>query len=130
MPVKTPVRQKILVVDDNSNILDYLKLLLGKYGFEPLPATNGHEALEQLANFGEDDGPVMAIVDIVLGSENGVQLAHALVRKLPKLQILLISGYADTAVFGGLLPNGRAAAFLTKNFTAEELKAAIDSLLP
>ena len=73
--------------------------------------------------------PFLAIVDIVLGDENGLALAKKLVSKTPTLNVLLISGYADTVVITDPLPNGKKAGFLPKVFTSEELRKAIDQLL-
>lgn len=120
-------KQTVLVVDDEPDIVEYLTFVLGKFGYATLTANSAAEALKVVSKSGQ--APFLAIVDIVLGDENGMNLANKLVAKQPKLNVLLISGYADTVVITDPLPNGKKAGFLPKVFTSEELKRAIDQLI-
>lgn len=121
-------KQTVLVVDDEPDIVEYLSFVLGKFGYNTLTANSAAEALK-LVNRSGQAAPFLAIVDIVLGDDNGVNLANKLVGKVPKLNVLLISGYADTVVLTDPLPNGKKAGFLPKVFTSEELKRAIDQVI-
>jgi DNA-binding NtrC family response regulator len=121
-------KKTVLVVDDEPDIVEYLTFVLGKFGYNTLSANSAAEALKVVSRAG-DAAPFLAIVDIVLGDENGVNLAKKLVSKAPKLNVLLISGYADTVVITDPLPNGKKAGFLPKVFTSEELRRAIDQLI-
>ena len=121
-------KQTVLVVDDEPDIVEYLSFVLGKFGYNTLTANSAAEALKVVNRSGQP-APFLAIVDIVLGDENGMTLANKLVAKAPKLNVLLISGYADTVVITDPLPNGKKAGFLPKVFTSEELKRAIDQLI-
>jgi DNA-binding NtrC family response regulator len=121
-------KQTVLVVDDEPDIVEYLSFVLGKFGYNTLTANSAAEALK-IVNRSGQPAPFLAIVDIVLGDDNGVNLANKLVGKVPKLNVLLISGYADTVVLTDPLPNGKKAGFLPKVFTSEELKRAIDQVL-
>jgi two-component system, response regulator RegA len=128
--MKAPPKEhkNVLVVDDDPDIVEYLSLLLTKFGYNPTSATTTSEALSILKNTTPQTAPSVAIVDLVLGSENGITLADQLVEASPELRILLISGYADNVVQSELLPNGKKAAFLSKRFTAAELKKALAEL--
>jgi DNA-binding NtrC family response regulator len=121
-------KKTVLVVDDEPDIVEYLNFVLTKFGYHTLSANSAAEALKVVAKAGEP-GPFLAIVDIVLGDDNGLALAKKLVGKAPCLNVLLISGYADTVVITDPLPNGKKAGFLPKVFTSEELRKAIDRLL-
>jgi DNA-binding NtrC family response regulator len=128
-PVEATDRQKtVLVVDDEPDIVEYLTFVLAKFGYNTLTANSAAEALKVVNRAGQP-APFLAIVDIVLGDDNGVNLAKKLVSKAPKLNVLLISGYADTVVITDPLPNGKKAGFLPKVFTSEELRRAIDQLI-
>jgi DNA-binding NtrC family response regulator len=121
-------KKTVLVVDDESDIVEYLSFVLAKFGYNTLTANSAAEALK-LVSKAESPAPFLAIVDIVLGDDNGLNLAKKLVSKSPKLNILLISGYADTVVITDPLPNGKKAGFLPKVFTSQELRAAIDQVI-
>ena len=121
-------KKTVLVVDDEPDIVEYLSFVLTKFGYNVLSANSAGEALKVVNKAGQT-APFLAIVDIVLGDENGLALAKKLVSKAPTLNVLLISGYADTVVITDPLPNGKKAGFLPKVFTSEELRKAIDQLL-
>lgn len=128
-PAESADRKKtVLVVDDEPDIVEYLTFVLAKFGYNTLTANSAAEALKVVNRAGQP-APFLAIVDIVLGDDNGLNLAKKLVSKAPNLNVLLISGYADTVVITDLLPNGKKAGFLPKVFTSEELRRAIDQLL-
>lgn len=120
-------KKTVLVVDDEPDIVEYLTFVLAKFGYNALTANSAAEALKVVSK--ATTAPFLAIVDIVLGDDNGLNLAKKLVSKTPALNILLISGYADTVVITDPLPNGKKAGFLPKVFTSEELRKAIDQLL-
>ncbi|MEO7413806.1 MAG: response regulator [Opitutaceae bacterium] len=121
-------KKTVLVVDDEPDIVEYLSFVLAKFGYNTLTANSASEALKVVNKVGQPS-PFLAIVDIVLGDENGLNLAKKLVSKAPELNVLLISGYADTVVITDPLPNGKKAGFLPKVFTSEELRNAIDQLI-
>lgn len=121
-------KKTILVVDDEPDIVEYLTFVLTKFGYETIAANSASEAIKVVNRAGQVP-PFLAIVDIVLGDDNGLNLAKKLVAKSPELNVLLISGYADTVVITDPLPNGKKAGFLPKVFTSEELRRAIDQVL-
>ena len=121
-------KKTVLVVDDEQDIVEYLSFVLTKFGYNTLTANSASEALKAVNKVGQP-APFLAIVDIVLGDENGLNLAKKLVSRAPDLNVLLISGYADTVVITDPLPNGKKAGFLPRVFTSEELRNAIDQLL-
>lgn len=116
----------ILIVDDEPEIVDYLVSVLVVRGYECLTAYSEDEALAVLANCPPERSPLIAIIDLVLGDRNGIKTAGALVQTHPTMDVLLISGYADTIV-STALPNGRIAAFLTKPFSTTDLIGALKS---
>lgn len=105
-----------------------LRLTLAEFGHTVIEARNG---IEGLASF-PADGVDLVITDIVMPGKEGIEVITELRRLHPQLKILAISGggrvgskdYLSIATFLG------AAKVLAKPFTAQELVAAINELLP
>jgi PAS domain S-box-containing protein len=83
--------EKVLVVDDQPEVLEVAVHLFQSLGYEVLPANNGTEALDLMHRH-----PDIAILfsDVVMPGMNGVELAKRAVLHQPELKILLTSGYA------------------------------------
>jgi CheY-like chemotaxis protein len=83
--------EKVLVVDDQSDVLGVAVQLFSSLGYEVLSANNGKEALAILRRH-----PDVAILfsDIVMPDMNGIELARRVRAELPRVKILLASGYA------------------------------------
>ena len=78
----------ILVVDDEQMIADTTAEILNKFGFRAVHAYNGQTALEIAAKLKPD----YVLSDVLMPGMNGVELAVAITRILPKTKILLFSG--------------------------------------
>lgn len=118
----------ILILDDDPDVVGYLADVLGDTGYTCHTAGDAAEALELLRACPADRRPAVAIVDLILADNHGMNAADALVAAHPPLKILLISGYADTVVAQSLA-NGVKPAFLSKVFTAAQLRKAVADLL-
>jgi two-component system cell cycle response regulator len=114
---------KILIADDESVSRRMLQGLLGKWGYEVIPAEDGNAAWEKLK---APDAPRMALLDWMMPGQNGVDVCRAL-RKLrpePYTYILLLTAKdAKESVVEGL--ESGADDYLTKPFNPQELKARI-----
>jgi PAS domain S-box-containing protein len=86
--------EKVLVVDDQPEVLELAVHLFQSLGYEVLPANNGKEALDLMHRH-----PDIAILfsDIVMPGMNGVELAKQAAAHLPGIKILLTSGYSSSA---------------------------------
>lgn len=120
-------RQRLLVVDDDPEILAFLEEVLRMDGrFEVRAATCGYEAgLESVAF-----EPDLILLDYMLPDINGDRVCQV-IRKNPKLsatRILIISGAATAEEVQRLLDAG-ADGFLQKPFALTTLLARIESLL-
>ncbi len=113
LPSNTP--QRILVVDDDPDFVEFTRLTLSAAGFEVSTANNGEEAIALM----RVDRPDLVILDVMMqGALDGVQTAREMrsdgdLRTVP---ILMVSSINDTA-FAGLLPKEEslpADNFLTK----------------
>ena len=123
-PNVIPLRahKKILVVDDNAEILETLGRQLTNLGYAVALAADGAEALDILGRIADVD---LLLTDVIMpGGMNGRQLAeHALLRNRD-LPILLTSGHADEPTIHALCRSGRAA-FLGKPYRRGDLARAI-----
>ena len=101
---------RCIIVDDSEEFLASASRLLGSQGMEVLAvASSGDHAL-RLAN---ELGPDLALVDIELGEEDGIELSHVLATRAPATRVVLISSY-ERDELGDLIANSPAAGFLPK----------------
>lgn len=110
-------RTTILVVDDNTDVLLALSSMLEQLGFDVQTAENAAAAL---AIF---QGNLFSVIvsDISMpGEMNGIELAKALRRIRPDLQIVLMTGYSEY-----LEEAKREFAVLQKPFDVAALKAVL-----
>ena len=120
------MRRKILVVDDNPDQIDLIRLVFEKAGFAIGTAANGTDALVKIRSISPD----LIILDLMLPGLNGFDICETL-RKDPltaSVPIIMLTGLRSE--FGRLagLESG-ANEFLTKPFKVEELVSKVDKLL-
>lgn len=115
--------RKVLVVDDDADILGLLEFLLGRTGVLALPARDPASAMALF----ESEHPDIAIVDVVLGETSGFDLVARL-RARSDMPIMILSGCKtdDDKVHG--LEVG-ADDYLAKPFSHRELVARIGAQL-
>jgi CheY-like chemotaxis protein len=89
-------RQKILIVDDERVISDSLAVILEKAGYQTRAVYSAEQALETISGWTPD----LAILDVVLPSMTGIDLAILLKSSHPTIAVMLISGQIAT---GGLI---------------------------
>jgi DNA-binding response OmpR family regulator len=116
--------RKILVVDDDPDILALLVFLIGRTGVLALPA---RDATEALAVF-ESEQPDLAIVDVMLPALSGFELVASLRARSDDVPILMLSACSsDDDKVRGL--EAGADDYLTKPFSHRELIARISAHL-
>jgi two-component system, OmpR family, KDP operon response regulator KdpE len=121
-PVRTnPPR--VLVVDDEPQIVRALKVVLREAGFEAVPAETASEALDLAAV----RPPDAAIVDLVLPDGDGVEVTRRL-REWSEMPILVLSAVGEEDQKVRALEAG-ADDYITKPFGARELVARLQAAL-
>jgi len=117
---------KILIVDDEPNIVISLEFLMKKEGFEVAVANDGEEALAKVASFNPD----LMLLDVMMPKKSGFEVCEAL-RADPQrsgLQIVMLTAKGrDTEVAKGLALG--ADAYFTKPFSTKELVAKVKEML-
>ena len=118
--------QKVLIVDDEPNIVISLEFLMKKEGFEVAVATDGEEALAKVAALKPD----LVLLDVMMPKKSGFEVCEAL-RADPSqaaLKIVMLTAKGrETEVAKGLAIG--ADAYMTKPFSTKELVARVRSLL-
>ncbi len=122
-PTKPQAAQRILVVDDEPQILRALRVVLRDAGFEVVPAETAAEALDRAAV----RPPQAAIVDLMLPDMDGVELTR-LLREWSEMPILVLSAVGEEEQKVRALQAG-ADDYITKPFGSRELVARLQAAL-
>ena len=116
-------KTRVLVCDDEQQILRALRVILRDAGYEALPASTLEEALDVAAV----ERPNAAIVDVVLPDGDGIELCRRL-REWSQLPIIVLSAVGDEDAKVRALAAG-ADDYVTKPFGPRELVARLDANL-
>jgi two-component system KDP operon response regulator KdpE len=116
-------RRRILVCDDEPQILRALKVILREAGFEAVPAETAEEALDRAAVHPPD----AAILDLVLPDGDGVEVCRQ-IRGWSQMPIIVLSAVGEEDAKVRALEAG-ADDYVTKPFGARELVARLEAAL-
>jgi len=120
----TETKHRVLVVDDEPNIVDVITMALDFQGFEVESAATGAEALSAVTRF----KPHLMLLDVMLPDMEGFDVAQRLGAQRAKLPIIFLTARDETQdKVRGLTLGGDD--YVTKPFSLEELVARIRSLL-
>lgn len=118
--------KKILIADDEPNIVISLEFLMEQSGFEVKVANNGDDALRLAREFAPD----LVLLDVMMPRLSGFDVCQKL-RADPDLQkikiIMLTAKGRDTEVAKGLALG--ADAYVTKPFATKDLLAKVREML-
>ncbi|MFQ5900639.1 MAG: sigma-54-dependent transcriptional regulator [Thermodesulfobacteriota bacterium] len=117
-------REKILVVDDEKSMREFLSIFLKREGYEVMTAASGKEAMKLFDQTIFD----MVITDIKMPRMNGLDLLKATKDRNPETAVIMITAYAsvDTAVEA--MKRG-AYDYISKPFKVDEIKLIINNAL-
>jgi CheY-like chemotaxis protein len=96
--IRSDLKSRVLVVDDERLIADTLALILNQKGFETTAVYSGEQAVETA----KEIQPDVLISDIVMGKMNGIEAAILIAQSIPGCKILLFSGQPASADLLGL----------------------------
>lgn len=121
--VSTMNNQKILVVDDDRNICEIIRLYLEKEGFEVIIANDGQEALELF----KSTTPSVVVLDVMMPKMDGFQVCRE-IRRVSSIPVIMLTAKGETfdKVLG--LELG-ADDYMVKPFENKELVARIKAVL-
>jgi len=118
--------RKVLIADDEQNIVISLEFLLKREGFEVLVAGDGEAALQMVA----EHHPDLVLLDVMMPKRNGYEVCQRM-RERPEwrgIKIVMLSAKGrDVEVSKGVSLG--ADLYVTKPFSNAELVAQINTLL-
>ncbi len=112
---------KILVVDDEKNILKLYKAELEDEGYTVVSANSGAEALEVF----ERENPDIVTLDILMPDMDGIHVLRLMKEKNPKIPIIMLTAYDYRDDFSVWV----ADAYVVKSSELSNLKNTISQLL-
>jgi two-component system response regulator PilR (NtrC family) len=121
-PMADPPR--ILVVDDEEGMRDFLSILLQKEGHAVEAVRNGEEALRAMAQYPFD----LIITDLKMPRISGLELLQRIKETDPDVGVILITAYASTETAVDAMKEG-AFDYIAKPFDVEEMKEVVRGAL-
>ena len=116
-------RERILVVDDDPQVLRYVRVALSTAGYRPVVTADPEEALLLL----EEDSPRLALLDMVLADSDGISLMRDIL-SISGIPVIYLSVYGRDEVVAGALEAG-ATDYIVKPFSPTELVARVRAAL-
>jgi len=112
---------RVLVCDDDPQILRALRVVLRDAGYDVIPAETGEEALDRMAV----RPPEAAIIDLMLPGIDGVEVCRRL-REWSQIPVIVLSAVDEESEKVRALRSG-ADDYVTKPFAPDELLARLEA---
>jgi two-component system response regulator AtoC len=117
------VKTKILVVDDELDVLDLMKELFENRGYQPLTATNGVEALKVV----REEEPDMVISDIRMPDMDGMQLLEVLSKSYSNIPVIMVTAHGTIETAVEAIKMG-AKDYVLKPLRLDEILAKVETI--
>ena len=118
-------KDRLLMVDDDPVFLQVLSKAMTKRGFEVITSTGISDAVTTA----RECLPGMAVVDLKLEEESGLDLIPLLIEINPEMNIVVLTGYSSIATAVTAIKRG-ASEYLSKPVTAGDVVKALSGDLP
>ncbi len=115
----TEKQRRILVVDDEQTVRDFLQRVLETAGYTVITASNGLEALDKMSQFDIS----LVLLDIMMPGLDGFEVLDYM-RQYKNIPVIMLSGIQEVPTKIDSLTLG-ADDYITKPFSVEELLARI-----
>ena len=116
---------KILIVDDERDVCDFVKNFFEERGFEVLTASNGKEALP----IAEKEEPLIVLLDIRMPEMGGLETLRQIKQKRPDDKIIMVTCVDDLDKMEEAKRLG-ADGYITKPLVLDELVRAVMDKIP
>jgi two-component system, cell cycle sensor histidine kinase and response regulator CckA len=113
---------RVLVIDDEEDVRTFTKAALELVGYEVACCSNGAQGLEYYREHQQDID--LILLDLIMPELSGEDAFHAIRNINPQANILIATGYADTAAVRPILEAG-ASGFIRKPFQISDLSQAV-----
>lgn len=118
------MKSRILVVDDEESIREFLEIMLKKEGYEVICAEDGEKAIDTLKKKSFD----LVISDLQMPKVTGMELLDHVNKNYPGLLFLMITAFGTTETAVEAMKNG-AYDYITKPFKLDEVRINISNAL-
>jgi DNA-binding response OmpR family regulator len=120
------MRKRVLIADDEPNIVTSLEFLMEKAGYETRVAANGQEALELAASF----HPHLMLLDVMFPGKSGYEVCQQVKSEAATrdIKVVMLSAKGRDVEIAKALELG-ADAYVTKPFSTRELVAKVRDML-
>lgn len=118
-------KRQVLIVDDDERICELVSRMLERLGHESVSVSSGASAVVACKQ-GDYD---LVLLDVAMPNMSGTQVYDRLRNSAADLPVIFMTGYR-TEELESSLKDDTAVGFLAKPFPLDELRAALDSLLP
>ena len=115
---------RILLVDDDPDILDILGDFIAVFGFEYETAADGLEAIEKMKHGAFN----IVLTDMMMPNMDGMELLHHIHNNYPETKVMVVTGYDRTFTYTDVI-NAGASDFISKPFNPDELEAKINRII-
>jgi CheY-like chemotaxis protein/two-component sensor histidine kinase len=112
----------ILVIDDDPDVRGFVSEALTDQGYKVRGCGDGKSGLKAF----EDERPDLVVLDFIMPSMSGAEVAKAMLSQAPEQRILFVSGYSETDAIKQVAPD---SPLLPKPFRSEALCKAVRSAL-
>ena len=123
------IPSSVIIVDDNTLILNIIRLHLKEKGYTTYPFSDGFAAFEYMQGHSLHDC-ILLLSDFRNLGKSGIQLARKAKEVNPLLKVILMTAFEiKTAEFEKVFPSIKIDAFIKKPFSLEELDALLQGLI-
>jgi DNA-binding NtrC family response regulator len=118
------MRPRVLIVDDEPDMVDNCLRILGRAGYDCRATTDPHEAVALL----ESDTPDLLLTDLKMPGMDGMELLRRAREADPALPVIVITAFATIESAVAAVKEG-AFDYLPKTFSLDQLRVAVDRAL-
>jgi two-component system chemotaxis response regulator CheY len=119
---------KIMIVDDEEDVRETLRLQLESENYNVIEAENGEEAITLLKSEDNLMNCGLILCDIRMPKVNGIEYIDYLKEQAPGIPIVVVTGYPDTDMAVSLLNKG-VNGYLVKPVESEKLLKIVNKLV-
>jgi two-component system chemotaxis response regulator CheY len=119
---------KIMVVDDEEDVRETLRLQLESENYNVIEAGDGEEAIKLLKSEDNLTNCGLILCDIRMPKVNGIEYVDYLKQQAPGIPVVVITGYPDTDLAVGLMNKG-VKDYLVKPVESEKLLKIVNKLV-
>ncbi len=110
--------KKIVVIDDEVDMVDLLKAFLEIQGYEAFTATNARAGMDII----KEVKPDLVLLDVIMPQVSGLECLQAIKQLFPEMIVIVISGLQDESIAKEAIELG-AYDYITKPFDLSRLKS-------